>query len=96
MLSLCMLMKMKRKTLSRRSLKSQFKRADYFNSKYLILLNSDDLNEGLITIKNNKTKEEEKIMMEYIIYYFDEHISDDNLPIEADFHNHEEGCDCDE
>ena len=75
-----------------RSLKSQFKRADYFNSKYLILLNSDDLNEGLVTIKNNKTKEEEKIMMEYIIYYFDEHISDDNLPIdeECTCHNHEE------
>ena len=72
-----------------RSLKSQFKRADYFNSKYLILLNSDDLNEGLITIKNNKTKEEEKIMMEYIIYYFDEHISDDNLPIDID-----EKCSC--
>ena len=77
-----------------RSLKSQFKRADYFNSKYLILLNSDDLNEGLITIKNNKTKEEEKIMMEYIIYYFDEHISDDNLPIDEECtchdHNHDE------
>ena len=79
-----------------RSLKSQFKRADYFDSKYLILLNSDDLNEGLITIKNNKTKEEEKIMMEYAIYYFDEHISDDNLPIDIDFHNHNEGCDKDE
>ena len=79
---------------TKRSLKSQFKRADYFNSKYLILLNSDDLNEGLITIKNNKTKEEEKIMMEYIIYYFDEHISDDNLPIEEECschnHNHDE------
>ena len=60
------------------------------------LLNSDDLNEGLITIKNNKTKEEEKIMMEYAIYYFDEHISDDNLPIDIDFHNHNEGCDKDE
>ncbi len=70
-----------------RSLKSQFKRADHFNSKYLILLNSDDLNDGLVTIKNNKTKEEEKIMIEYLIYYFDEHISDDNLPID-------EKCSC--
>ena len=33
-------------------------------------------------------------MMEYIIYYFDEHISDDNLPI--DYHNHDEGCECGE
>ena len=60
-----------------RSLKSQFKRADYFKSKYLIILNSEDLNEGLITIKNNETKEEEKIMTEYLTYYFDEHIEDD-------------------
>ncbi|HIS38871.1 MAG TPA: histidine--tRNA ligase [Candidatus Onthousia faecavium] len=60
-----------------RNLKSQFKRADYFNSSYLIILNSDDLNEGLVTIKNNKTKEEEKIMLEYLIYYFDEHLDDD-------------------
>ncbi len=73
-----------------KGLKSQFKRADYFNSKYLIILNSDDLNEGLITIKNNKTKEEEKIMMEYIIYYFDEHLSDDNLEIgEECCHHHD-------
>ena len=44
-----------------KSLKAQFKRADYFNSSYLIILNSDDLNEGVVTIKNNKTKEEEKV-----------------------------------
>lgn len=62
---------------TKRSLKSQFKRADYFNSTYLIILNSSDLDEGLVTIKNNKTKDEEKIMLEYLIYYFDEHLPDE-------------------
>lgn len=70
-----------------KSLKAQFKRADYFNSSYLIILNSDDLNEGVVTIKNNKTKEEEKVEMEYLIYYFDEHI-DDN------FIDNDEDCNC--
>ena len=70
-----------------KSLKAQFKRADYFDSSYLIILNSDDLNEGVVTIKNNKTKEEEKVEMEYLIYYFDEHI-DDN------FEDNGDDCDC--
>ena len=81
-----------------KSLKSQFKRADYFNSKYLIILNSNDLNDGLVTVKNNKTKEEEKIMIEYLIYYFDEHISDDNqdVDLESYCHSHNKRGDCNE
>lgn len=58
-----------------RGLKAQFKQADRLHSRYLILLNSDDLKEGYVTIKDNKTKEEEKIMMEYIIYYLDEKLA---------------------
>ena len=84
-----------------RSLKSQFKQADRMKSTYYILLNSEDLNEGLITIRNSKTKEEDKIMMEYIIYYLDEHLIDqemEELPMEEEFdscakdhcHNHHE------
>lgn len=66
-----------------RGLKAQFKQADRLHSRYLILLNSDDLKEGYVTIKNNQTKAEEKIMMEYIIYYLDE-----KLALEEDT------CDC--
>lgn len=72
------------------SLKSEFKRADHFNSKYLIILNSTDLNEGVVTIKNNKTKEEEKIMLEYLIYYFDEHLADELEEDECCNHHEEE------
>ncbi len=67
-----------------RSLKGQFKQADRLHSQYLILLNSDDLKEGWITIKNNQTKEEEKVMLEYAIYYLEEHLAP------------EDSCDCGE
>ncbi len=78
-----------------RGLKAQFKQADRLHSRYLILLNSDDLKEGYVTIKNNKTKEEEKIMLEYVIYYLDEQLAveedecccDENL--DHEHHNHE-------
>lgn len=43
------------------SLKSQFKIADTLGAKYLIILNSDDLQKGIITVKENSTKEEFKL-----------------------------------
>ncbi len=52
-----------------RSLKSQFKEADRNNAQLLILLNSEDLKKGLITVKDNLTKEEEKVDENEIIDY---------------------------
>lgn len=70
-----------------RSLKSQFKQADRLNSKFLIILNSEDLNNGEVNVKNNTTKKEEKVLLEYLIYYLDEHLvdseTDDEFDIEA-------------
>lgn len=43
------------------SMKSQFKVADSLHAKFLIILNSEDLQKGLINIKDNATKEEIKI-----------------------------------
>lgn len=43
------------------SLKSQFKIADTLGAKFLIILNSDDLQKGMISIKDNATKEEFKM-----------------------------------
>lgn len=60
-----------------RSLKAQFKQADRLKSKFLIILNSDDLNNGQVMIKNNVTKEENLIEIEYLIYYLDEQLTDD-------------------
>ncbi len=54
-----------------RSLKSQFKQADRLNARMLIILNSEDLQKGLITVKDNITKEESKIdeseILDYIV-----------------------------
>ncbi|MDD5865721.1 MAG: histidine--tRNA ligase [bacterium] len=52
-----------------KSLKSQFKEADNMKAKILIILNSDDLSKGLITVKDNITKEEVKVPEDEIIDY---------------------------
>ncbi len=52
-----------------KSLKSQFKVADNMNAKNLIILNSEDLSKGLITVKDNATKEEVKVPEDEIIDY---------------------------
>ena len=67
-----------------RSLKGQFKQADRLNSKFLVILNSEDLNNNEVKVKNNKTKEEEIISLDALIYYLDE-----KLTIDSD------DCDCD-
>lgn len=67
-----------------RSLKGQFKQADRLNSKFLVILNSEDLNNNEVKVKNNKTKEEEIISLYALIYYLDE-----KLTIDSD------DCDCD-
>ncbi len=52
-----------------KSLKAQFKEADNMNAKNLIILNSEDLSKGLITVKDNVTKEEVKVPEDEIIDY---------------------------
>lgn len=64
-----------------RSLKGQFKQADRLNAKYIAILNSEDLNNNEIKIKNNRTKEEEIISLDVLIYYLDEKI---NASLEED------------
>lgn len=43
------------------SMKSQFKIADNLQAKFLIILNNEDLQKGLVNIKDNVTKEEIKV-----------------------------------
>ena len=57
-----------------RSLKSQFKEADRLKSHFLIILNSDDIKEGKVNIKDNLTKEENKISESELIDYLDMNI----------------------
>lgn len=60
--------------LMQKSLKAQFKSGDRFNSKYLIILNEDRLQENKLTVKDNITKEEELIDINDLIDYFNMHI----------------------
>ena len=60
--------------LMSKSLKSQFKSVDRFNAKYLVVLNDNDLKENKITVKDNKTKEEESINLNNLVDYLDMHI----------------------
>lgn len=57
-----------------KSLKSQFKSVDRFNSKYLVVLNDEELKSNKLTIKDNKTKEEESININDLIDYLDMHM----------------------
>jgi len=66
-----------------RGLKGQFKQADRLNSKFLIILNDEDLKNDSVKIKNNESKTEEIVELDYLMYYLDEHLLD------------EEACDCD-
>ena len=79
-----------------RSLKAQFKQADRLNAKYIAVLNSEDLNNNEIKIKNTKSKEEEIISLDALIYYLDEKLTtefDDEYDCGCGCGNH---CDCDD
>ena len=57
-----------------KSLKAQFKSVERMNPKYLIFLNDEDLKSNLVTIKDNLTKEEEKVKLNEIVEYLDTHM----------------------
>ena len=79
-----------------RSLKAQFKQADRLNAKYIAVLNSDDLNNNEIKIKNTKTKEENIISLDVLIYYLDEKLmTEEEYTVEQNHCNcQEHDCDC--
>lgn len=52
-----------------KGLKGQFKDADRYNAKQLIILNSEDLSKGLLNVKDNITKEEKKVPEDEIVDY---------------------------
>ncbi len=61
-----------------RNLKSNFKQSERLNAKYVIILGEEELKEDILTIKNNKTKEEYKIDGCYIINFLDEKLGDED------------------
>lgn len=57
-----------------RNLKNNFKNADRLNSKFVIIIGETEKNSGILTIKNNETKEEYKISHDELIDFLDENI----------------------
>ena len=80
-----------------RSLKAQFKQADRLDSNFLIILNDDDLARDEVKIKNNKTKEEQLIGIDYLMYYLDECLQDElDSYYDSCTCGHDHECDCDD
>lgn len=77
-----------------RGLKAQFKQADRLNSKFTIVLNSDDLKNNEVKIKNNKTKDEEIVSLDALIYYLDENLTEDYECECGCDHDEEHECNC--
>jgi histidyl-tRNA synthetase len=76
-----------------RALKGQFKQADRLNAKYTCVLNSEDLNNNEVKIKNSKTKEEEIISLDVLIYYLDEKLNSGDYDYTEDDCCGDDDCD---
>lgn len=76
-----------------RGLKAQFKQADRLNSKFLIILNDEDLKNNEIKIKNNQTKEETAVELDYLMYYLDEMLGMEEDVCDCGCGDHHE-CSC--
>lgn len=55
-----------------RSLKSNFKQAERLNTKYIIIIGNDEIENNMVTIKDNETKESKTVAFDNIVDYFDE------------------------
>lgn len=78
-----------------RGLKGQFKQADRLKAKFTCVLNSEDLNNNEVKIKNNQTKEEEIISLDVLIYYLDEQLNlmeQDDDDCDCEHHGEEHEC----
>ena len=62
--------------IMKKSLKSQFKSVDRYNSKFLTVLNDEKLKNGEVVIKDNKTKEEFIVKLDELIDFLDDKLSD--------------------
>ena len=59
-----------------RNIKSNFKQADKLNSKFIIIIGEEEVKNNFVTIKNNMTKEENKVSLSDLLYYLDEMLSE--------------------
>lgn len=59
-----------------RNIKSNFKQADRLNAKYVIIVGEEEIANSILTVKNNKTKEEYKFNFEELIEFLDSNIEE--------------------
>lgn len=57
-----------------KSVKAKFKEADRYKSKYIIIIGEEEVKNGILTIRDNLTKEETKVNYDDLIDYFDTNI----------------------
>lgn len=57
-----------------RSMKSNFKMSDRVSAKYVILLGETEVESNELTVKDNRTKQEYKVMLEDIIDFLDQNL----------------------
>ena len=55
-----------------RNLKSNFKQSERLNSKYIIIIGEEEVKTNILTIKNNETKEENKVKLEELVDFLDD------------------------
>ena len=59
-----------------KSFKNNFKRADKINASFVIIIGDEEVKTNVLTIKNNKTKEEYKVKHDEIIEFLSEKLGD--------------------
>ena len=60
-----------------RNIKNNFKHADKLKAKFIIIIGSDEVENNIITIKNNTTKEEFKVKKDNIVEFLDSKMGDE-------------------
>lgn len=57
------------------NMKNNFKRADRLHSKFILILGEEEKKTGILTIKDNRTKDVYKIRKEEMVNFFHDHIT---------------------
>ena len=76
-----------------RKLANNFKQADRLNANYVVIIGDEEVKSNILTIKNNKTKEEYKVEVNDLVDFFDEMLEecgcDDSCSCGGNCHCHE-------
>ena len=60
-----------------RNFKNNFKQCDRLNAKTAIIIGEEEVKNNMVTVKNLKTKEEEKVELMFLVEYLDNILIDE-------------------